>query len=266
MIFEFPNIDPVAVAIGPLQIRWYALAYLAGFLLGWRYCMKLAGAPDKKRTRRPDAQDIDDFLPWVVLGVILGGRLGYVLFYNFEYYLAHPAHIPFIWEGGMSFHGGALGVIAVTLIYARKHKIDLLRLSDILAASVPIGLFFGRIANFINGELYGRVTDSPLGMVFPHGGPEPRHPSQLYEAFLEGMVLFIVLALMAQSEKIRNKPGVIAGTFLIGYGIFRAFIENFREPDAQLGFLAMGLTMGQVLCIPMVLGGGYLITRAVRKL
>ena len=174
---EFPNIDPVALALGPIQIRWYALAYLAGFLLGWRYCLHLAGLSARAGAQRPNREDIDDFLPWVILGVILGGRIGYVLFYQFELYAQHPLEALKIWHGGMSFHGGALGVIAALIIYPIVRKFPHLRLADMVCACVPIGLFFGRVANFINGELFGRITDSPLGMVFPGGGPFPRHPS-----------------------------------------------------------------------------------------
>ena len=194
MALEFPMIDPVAIALGPLQIRWYALAYLAGFLLGWRYCLRLAGWDAE---HRPNREDIDDFLTWVIVGVILGGRLGYVLFYNFEYYLSTPLDALKVWHGGMSFHGGALGVIAALFIYPALKKFPPLRLCDIVCAAVPIGLFFGRIANFINAELYGRVTNVPWGIVFPNGGAEPRHPSQLYEAALEGAVLFVILFLLS---------------------------------------------------------------------
>ena len=189
-MIEFPNIDPVAFSLGPIDIRWYALAYLAGILLGWQYCMRLAGLDLEQK---PSREDIDDFLPWAIAGVIFGGRLGYVLFYNLEFYLDNPSQILQLWQGGMSFHGGALGVILALIIYPFFKKIPHLRLADCVCASVPIGLLFGRIANFINGELFGRVTDSKFGMVFPHGGELPRHPSQLYEAVLEGAVLFLIL-------------------------------------------------------------------------
>ena len=255
-MFEFPNINPVALEIGPLVVRWYSLAYLAGFLLGWQYCMRLAKLDLKIR---PDDKDIDDFLPWAVLGVILGGRLGYVLFYNPSYYIGHPEDILKLWHGGMSFHGGALGVILALIIFPYIKKIPFLRLADMVCAAVPIGLFFGRIANFINGELYGRVTQSQFGMVFPNGGPVPRHPSQLYEAVLEGFVLFFILLFMMRSDAIRNRPGIVSGAFLAGYGIFRSFIELFREPDAHIGFIGGTITMGQVLSTPMIVVGLSLI-------
>lgn len=260
-MWEFPNIDPVAFSIGPLVIRWYALAYLAGFLLGWRYCMRLAGFDEGRPTR----DDIDDFLPWVIGGVILGGRLGYVLFYQPEYYLDHPQDILKLWQGGMSFHGGALGVIAMLFLYPFLKKFPPLPLADIVCAAVPIGLFFGRIANFINGELYGRVTDAHVGMVFPRGGDLPRHPSQLYEAALEGAVLFIILLFMMRSSWVRERSGMVSGAFLAGYGIFRSVVELFREPDAHIGFIGGAVTMGQILSAPMVVVGTGLILFAIMK-
>ncbi len=252
MALEFPNIDPVALAIGPFQIRWYALAYLAGFLLGWRYCLNLVGLDQK---HRPNHDDIDDFLTWVIVGVILGGRLGYVLFYNLDYYWANPVEAFYIWQGGMSFHGGALGVIAALLIYPALHQFPPLRLCDIVAAAIPIGLFFGRIANFINAELYGRVTTAPWGIVFPGAGDQPRHPSQLYEAILEGAVLFVALHMMIRNDRVRNRPGLVSGVFLIGYGMFRSFIEFFREPDMHIGLYFNVFSQGQLLSLPMILFG-----------
>lgn len=263
VVWEFPNIDPVALSVGPLVIRWYALAYMAGFLLGWRYCLYLAGLD---KDERPTREDIDDFLPWAVGGVILGGRLGYVLFYGFDHYLANPLDIPKLWHGGMSFHGGALGVILALFIFSWRRGFETFRLSDFVCAAVPIGLFFGRIANFINGELYGRVTDSPVGMVFPRGGELPRHPSQLYEAGLEGAVLFLILFLLARSPVVRERPGVISGAFLLGYAVFRAGIEFFREPDAQLGlFFGDAVSMGQILSMPMGFFGLMMIVAALAK-
>lgn len=260
MAFEFPNIDPVAIALGPLEIRWYALAYMAGFLLGWQYCMRLAGWDEG---HRPSRDDIDDFLTWVIAGVILGGRLGYVLFYNLGYYAAHPIEALYVWQGGMSFHGGTLGVFVVLLIYPALKKFQPLRLADIVCAGVPIGLFFGRIANFINGELYGRVTDVSWGMVFPGGGELPRHPSQLYEAALEGSVLFVILLLLIRNDSVRNRPGIVAGAFLVGYGVFRAFIEFFREPDAHIGLYFNAFSQGQLLSMPMIAVGIGLIVFAI---
>jgi len=254
---KFPEIDPVALTIGPLMIRWYALAYLAGFLLGWQYALHLCGLDRGKEPKEKYIQKttIDDFLPWAILGVILGGRIGYVLFYQFDMYLSDPLEVIKVWHGGMSFHGGALGVIVALVAYAFYYKLKLRRLTDIVCCAVPIGLFFGRIANFVNGELFGRETTARWGVVFPRGGDYPRHPSQLYEAALEGLVLFAVLAFMAHKDSIRNKPGVLTGMFLAGYGVARIFAECFREPDIQLGFIAGAFTMGQILSVPMILGG-----------
>ena len=265
---EFPNIDPVAFSIGPFPIRWYALAYMAGFLLGWKYVVYLAGLGKEKveaGRRTLSVNDIDDFLPWGILGVILGGRLGYILFYQFEMYMQNPVEIFQIWHGGMSFHGGALGVIVAMVAFAWKRKLPLLHLTDLVCCAVPIGLFFGRVANFINGELFGRVSHVPWAMEFPYGGEFPRHPSQLYEAGLEGLVLFTVMALMVQRDGIRNRYGFLSGVFLAGYGIFRAFIEFFREPDLQIGLIADTFTMGQLLCVPMVLAGAYMMITSRRQ-
>ncbi len=264
MAWTFPNIDPVAIAIGPLQIRWYALAYLTGILLGWAYAIYIA-KKDEAKGLRPNRLDIDDFIPFAVMGVILGGRLGYVLFYQPAYYFAHPGEILQVWNGGMSFHGGASGVIIATIIYALVRKIPVLRLGDLAALCCTIGLFFGRIANFINGELYGRVTNAPIGMVFPGGGDAPRHPSQLYEAALEGLLLFTILSLLAHREWVRSRPGIIAGVFLVGYAASRMTVELFREPDAYLGFIFGHLTMGQILCIPMIVAGIGFIAFALRR-
>ncbi len=266
MAWEFPQIDPVAFAVGPFAVRWYALAYLAGILAGWKYVCYLAKLGYKGREDEIPLkqQALDDFLPWAIAGVIFGGRIGYILFYQFGYYIENPTHIFAVWEGGMSFHGGALGVIVAMIVYAMRHKLPLLRLTDLVCCAVPIGLFFGRLANFINGELFGRVTEAPIGMVFPRGGDLPRHPSQLYEAVLEGLVLFLVLLALAHKDKIRNKPGIISGVFLIGYGLSRFTIEFFREPDEQIGYLMTYFTMGQLLCVPMVLGGLTCIFYALR--
>ena len=253
----FPAIDPVAVEIGPLTIRWYALAYVLGLLLGWQHVRYLAGKCIDGLTKR----HADDLLVWGTLGVVLGGRLGYVLFYQPGYYLSHPAEILLIWQGGMSFHGGALGVLVAVVLYSRARRIGLLSVADAVCAQVPIGLFLGRIANFINGELYGRVSDVPWAMAFPGGGLEPRHPSQLYEAVLEGLVLFAILAVAAHVRRIARRPGTIAGLFFAGYGVARIVGELFREPDAFLGFILPGITMGQVLSLPMIVLGLFLILR-----
>lgn len=268
MALPFPQIDPIAFQIGPLPVRWYGLSYLAGFLLGWLYARYLA-ARERKADGTPlyfTKENIDDFLPWAVGGVILGGRLGYILFYQFGGYIENPMAALRIWEGGMSFHGGALGVIAAMIIYARRHKLPLLRLTDIVCAVAPIGLFFGRIANFINGELFGKVTDVPWAVEFPHGGMLPRHPSQLYEAGLEGIVLGALLAVLIHKAGVRNRPGIVSGVFLAGYGAARFFVEFFRIPDPQIGYLAgEWLTMGMVLTLPMILFGAGLIIYAVRN-
>jgi phosphatidylglycerol:prolipoprotein diacylglycerol transferase len=263
MAIQFPNFDPVAIAVGPLQIRWYALGYLAGILLGWAYARYIV-KKDEPKGIRPNREDIDDFLPFAVMGVILGGRLGYVLFYQPAYYFSHPLEILQLWHGGMSFHGGASGVIIALIAYSLAKGFSMFRLGDLAALCCTFGLFFGRITNFINGELFGRPTDVPWGVVFPGGGPEPRHPSQLYEAGLEGILLFVILSVMIHNEKIRSRPGIVGGTFLIGYGLCRMFVENFREPDAYLGFLAGGLTMGQILCLPMIAAGILVITLGLK--
>lgn len=263
MLFSlaFPIIDPIAIQIGPIAIRWYALAYIAGLMLGWRFCVSL--------TRRPpvfmESQKLDDLLFYATLGVILGGRLGYVLFYKPAFFAANPLEIVMVWRGGMSFHGGFLGVIVAALIFAKRHQVPALALADLLAAAAPIGLFFGRIANFINGELFGRVSDVPWAMVFPYGGPLPRHPSQLYEAGLEGLVLFAVVGFAALATRARYRPGLILGLFLLGYGLARSIIELFREPDAHLGFILGPITMGQILSAPMILAGIFFIMIALRR-
>ncbi len=252
-----PEFNPVAAQIGPLAIRWYALAYVAGFILGLAYVKRyLPPAP-----QRPNYDDLQNAVTWAILGTILGGRLGYVLFYNLPMYLEHPADILHIWQGGMSFHGGMLGVITAAALYTYFQKIRFLSVMDYFAAATPIGLGLGRLANFVNGELFGRVTDVPWGMVFPHGGPLPRHPSQLYETGLEGFVLFTVLWLMIRQPRMRAKPGMIGGAFLVGYALCRIIVEQFREPDAQLGFMFGSLTMGQLLSAPMIVFGLWLILR-----
>lgn len=253
---DFPNIDPVAFYVGPLPIRWYALAYITGFLAGWKYCLYIAGLDHEKR---PNKTDIDDFLPWAILGVIAGGRIGYILFYQLEFYLSEPLEIAKIWHGGMSFHGGILGVIVSCWLFTRARKIPFLGLTDMLACVTPIGLFFGRIANFINGELFGRVSNVPWAVNFPRGGGLDRHPSQLYEAALEGLVLFIILFFLMRIEYVRQRAGILSGVFLAGYGLARFFVEFFREPDLQIGYIAEIFTMGQMLCLPMILGGLFLI-------
>ena len=254
----FPNFDPVAISLGPFAIRWYALAYIVGLLLGWRYCLWVAKRPPAVAS--PAA--IDDFLVWATLGVVLGGRAGYVLFYKPDFYFHNPAEILALWHGGMSFHGGALGVTIALLLFCRQRGLSLLAFSDIITSAVPIGIFFGRVANFVNGELWGRPTDVPWGVIYPEAGPFPRHPSELYEASLEGLVLFLILFYLVRFTDAREKPGLVSGVFLIGYACARIFSEFFREPDAFLGFLWFGATMGQLLSIPVLLLGAWLVWRA----
>ena len=257
-VIPFPAIDPVLVEFGPFVIRWYALAYITGILLGWRYMLSLAA----RQTGGPNARDIDDVVVWATLGTVLGGRLGYVLFYKPAYFLANPEAVLFVWQGGMSFHGGLLGVLAAVTLFARRRGIGLPGLADLVACAAPIGLFLGRLANFINGELWGRPSDVPWAMVFPRGGPLPRHPSQLYEAALEGMVLFVGLWALWRLTKVRERPGFLFGAFLAGYGVSRLIVELFRQPDAHLGFILAGATMGQLLSLPMIAAGLWLMARA----
>lgn len=255
----FPEIDPVAFQWGWLIIRWYSLAYIFGLLGAWG----LARVMSKKSGSQWTVLKIDDFLLWATIGIILGGRLGYVFFYNLNYYLEYPAQILAIWQGGMSFHGGLIGVIVVAILFARKKEIPLFSMSDILVCVAPIGLFLGRVANFINGELFGRETQQvPWAIIFPAGGDMPRHPSQLYEALTEGILLFVILnVLWWFVPKYRERAGFLTGLFFILYGLFRFALEFFREPDAHLGFIFEQLTMGQLLCIPMVLLGVLIVVR-----
>ena len=263
--FVFPDFDPIAIQLGPLAIRWYSLSYVVGLLLAWRYCLRLAKKPPHLVT----AEQLDDFLTWAVLGVILGGRLGFVLFYQPAFFLANPGAILKVWEGGMAFHGGLAGVTLAMIIFARRRHIKLLTLTDMIAAAAPIGLFLGRIANFINGELYGRVTDVPWAVIFRHAGDQPRHPSQLYEAALEGLVLFAIQTWMIFGPwKSLRRPGLTTGVFIGGYALARMSVEYFRQPDDYVGeggFLLLGTTMGQWLSVPLLLGGAYLAWRALRR-
>lgn len=258
-VIPYPVIDPVLVSFGPIAIRWYALAYIAGLIIGWRYCLAIAKRPPHVARQ----EDIDDFLVWATLGVVLGGRTGYVLFYNLDQYIAHPAEIIALWHGGMSFHGGALGVCVALVLFCRLRRISLLAFADIITCAVPIGLFFGRIANFINAELWGRPTNAPWAMIFPTDPDHlPRHPSQIYEALLEGVVLFLILWALQRFTGARRRPGLLTGVFLIGYGAARITCEFFRQPDPQLGFLAFGITMGQLLSVPLLFIGLWLVVRA----
>ena len=265
-LMPFPNINPVAFSIGPLAIHWYGLAYVAGIMLGWFYARRLAANASLWRNDQSPitAAQLDDFLVWVAAGIVLGGRIGYILFYDLAAVAANPIRAIEIWNGGMSFHGGFIGATIAMIIFARRNAIPVWSMFDTVAAVVPFGLFFGRIANFINGELWGRLSDAPWAVVFPTGGPFSRHPSQLYEAGLEGIVLVLVLALMIFRFKAMKIPGTIAGTFVVGYALCRIFVEFFREPDAQLGYLlgTSWLTMGMVLSLPMIAAGLWAIVRA----
>jgi len=273
MPLSFPILDPVAFSIGPFAIRWYALAYVAGLLGGWFYAKRLAARTELwVPLRQPKPTEIDDLIVWVALGVVLGGRMGYVMFYNLGAYLQNPLEAFAVWRGGMSFHGGFLGAVLALVLFARSRGLNALALLDMAAVVTPIGLFFGRIANFINGELWGRpAPDFPYAVVFPHAGPEPRHPSQLYEAFGEGLVLFVVMAIAARRFGFK-RPGLLGGIFVLGYAVARIVCEFFREPDAQLGFLfgssvqglGGGITMGMLLSVPMAIVGVIFIVVALR--
>ncbi len=280
LTIPFPDFDPVIFQLGPFAIRWYSLAYIAGLVIGWRYCRHLAVrsparfVPDELPAKATEEQTqkhnertaavFDDFLLWATLGVILGGRLGFVLFYKPGDYLSQPLEILKIWQGGMSFHGGLLGVLAAVAVFSWHRRIPLVALADIISAAAPIGLFLGRIANFVNGELYGRATDVPWAMIFP-GDSEglPRHPSQLYQAGLEGLTLFLVLYVLARRGGL-DRTGLLSGVFLTGYALSRIAMELFRQPDAHLGFLLGGATMGQLLSLPILLGGLGLVAWSLR--
>ncbi len=259
---QFPNISPVAISILGLEIRWYALSYIFGFILAFYYIKHiLQGSTNNKFSYT----ELDDLFTNAIFGVIIGGRLGYTLFYNFNYYISNPINIIKIWEGGMSFHGGFIGCIISILYWCKKHKKSFLYIADIISMSAPIGLFLGRIANFINGELYGRITTSKIGIIFPASDGFPRHPSQLYEATTEGLILFIILFFLHKIKAIRNRYGITAFSFIGLYSIARITVENFREPDAQIGFLKFGITMGQLLTIPMLLISASVIFYLSRK-
>ncbi|MDR3372264.1 MAG: prolipoprotein diacylglyceryl transferase [Ancalomicrobiaceae bacterium] len=275
----FPNFDPnvfsfgpfhptwpIDITIGPIAVRWYALAYIAGILLGWLYIRRLIAT---KRlwgeTKVPEFWQIDDFVTWATLGIILGGRLGYVIFYDPMHYLAEPLDIPQLWHGGMSFHGAVIGLWLTMVLFSRGKEFSAFTLFDLVTAAAPLGLFFGRIANFINGELWGRASDVPWAVVFPRAGNVPRHPSQLYEMALEGLVLFVVLRLVTHVELKLKRPGTVAGAFTACYGLARITAEFFREPDVQVGYLAGQFTMGQLLSVPMVLLGVGVILWANRR-
>ncbi len=265
MALQFPLIDPIIFEIGPLAIRWYGLAYVTGILLGWWYARRLVANPTLWGGKpAPIRQiDLDDFLVWAAIGIVLGGRFGYILFYDLARYIEYPMEIFAVWRGGMSFHGGALGTLVAMVLFARSRGFSAFSLMDVIATVSTFGLFFGRIANFINSELWGRVTDVPWAFVFPNGGDLPRHPSQLYEAALEGVVLFIILRAMIFSAGKLATPGFVAGAWIFFYGVARIIVEFFRQPDAHIGYLAGGwLTMGMVLSVPMLLVGIWFMMTA----
>jgi phosphatidylglycerol:prolipoprotein diacylglycerol transferase len=274
----FPEFDPVLVQLGPFAIRWYALAYIGGILLGWRYAVRLIRTPRLWGAAGPPAtgEQVDDFILWATLGIIVGGRLGHVFFYTPDLIWTDPLEVLKVWNGGMSFHGGALGVFLAMIGFAWRNKLDLWRLGDLSSMVVPIGLLLGRVANFINGELWGRPTDGPFGVVFCNqqivetygtcpAGYVARHPSQLYEAALEGLVLLVVLWFAAYKGRLLERRGVVMGLFVALYGAFRISLENVRQPDQGLESLPLGLTMGMYLSIPMVLFGLWLIWRGLRE-
>ena len=261
MALTFPNIDPVAFSLGPIDLRWYALSYMAGFLLGLYFIKRFV---EKYPSQYLTKGMFDDLLTWVIIGVILGGRLGYVFFYNLPFYVDNPIDALKVWQGGMAFHGGLIGVITAMILFAWKHKMPFFALADRVAVVTPIGLFFGRIANFINGELYGRVTDAPWGMVFVDGDVA-RHPSQIYQALTEGVILFAVLVIAQRSKYIRAHYGIISGLFLCVYALQRFFVEFTRQPDEQIGLLMGGISMGQLLCLPMFAAGLIIIWYSNRK-
>ena len=263
-IMPYPEIDPIAFSVGPVDVHWYGIAYVVGIMLGWFYARRLIETPRLWAGEAPMSRvQLDDFLVWAAVGIILGGRIGYILFYDFPNVAAEPLRAIQIWNGGMSFHGGFAGTTLAMLLFARRHRIPVWSLFDIVAAVVPIGLFFGRVANFVNGELWGRLSDAPWAVVFPQAGPFARHPSQLYEAGLEGIVLLAVLALAIWRFGALKRPGLVTGLFVCGYALSRITVEFFREPDAQLGYLYGGwLTMGMLLSLPMLAVGVWAIVRA----
>lgn len=262
----FPVIDPIAFEIGPVSVHWYGLAYMFGLLGGWLYARSLLANAAIWTGHPPAGKEIaDDLMFWITLGVVVGGRMGFVIFYEPAHFLANPQDIPKLWNGGMSFHGGLAGVCLAVWLYARAKKISMLSIADVACASAPFGLFFGRLANFINGELWGRVSDVPWAMVFPGAGEEPRHPSQLYEAALEGVVLFLVLRYFTHVKKVLPMPGYVSGVFFAGYAIARIIAENFRMFDPDHALSIGGFTPGIVYSLPMICIGAFVIWRAYRR-
>lgn len=265
-VLPFPQIDPVLIEFGPFVVRWYALAYIAGLILGWRLAFALAARPSLWGTRTPPSlQAVDDLLVYMALGIVVGGRLGHIVFYEPSYYLANPTEILAVWHGGMAFHGGLIGACVAMVLLARIHRLSILSLTDIAAIVSPIGLFFGRIANFINGELWGRPSDVPWAMVFPRADEQPRHPSQLYEAGMEGLFIFLAIGLAAKYGGLK-RPGFLSGLFGLLYAVTRTVSEFFRDPDPKSELLAGGLTMGMVLSAPLAILGLWLIWRSRRSM
>ena len=260
-MLEFPNINPVAIDLGIIQIRWYAISYIAGILFSWSLILNII----KFKNLKIDNKVISELISNSMIGIIIGGRLGYVIFYNPDYYLNNLLEIFKLWNGGMSFHGGFIGVVFAVIYSSKISKTAILILADLIAIVAPIGIFFGRLANFINGELYGRITNHSFGMIFPNAGNSPRHPSQLYEAFFEGFLLFIIMLLFIKFTNILNKKGLITALFLSCYGSFRFMIEFFREPDSNIGLLYFNFSMGQLLSLPMIIVGLYFIIFIARK-
>lgn len=261
-VIPFHNINPIALSIGPFNIYWYSISYIVGILLGYFYCIQII----KKNNSKVTPKQIYNIFEWIILGIIIGGRLGHIIFYDISYYTDKPWEIFYLWEGGMSFHGGLIGVSISTILFSKKHKIPILSIGDLIAMAAPIGLFFGRIANFINGELYGRIANLPWCIIFPAGGLEPRHPSQLYEALLEGILLFYILFFINKFSNVRHKfPGLIIGIFIFGYGIARIFVEFFREPNIVIYFFSNEITMGQLLSIPLLIIGLITIIFAIKQ-
>jgi phosphatidylglycerol:prolipoprotein diacylglycerol transferase len=267
LAIPYPMIDPVALQLGPLSVKWYGLAYIAGLILGWLYIKRLLAAPSLWTSAGTPlaAEKVDDLLIYMTLGVLVGGRLGYVLFYEPRHFLSNPLDIPAVWRGGMAFHGGLIGSIIAIVPFARRHGASAWSMLDVCAAATPIGLFFGRLANFANAELFGRPTTVPWAMVFPGAGPLERHPSQLYEAFFEGLVLFVVLRWLTHKAFALRRPGLVAGTFLAGYGLARSFCELFREPDPGHFFTFGPFTAGILYSLPMIIGGLWLVREAARR-
>ncbi len=258
-VFTIPPLEAFGTVLGPFALRWYSLSYIAGIVIGWWLLVRMA------RSWAPamNEEQTDSFITWVTLGVILGGRIGYVLFYNRAQYVAHPGEIFRLWDGGMSSHGGIMGVIVAIFMFGMVNRVSGLRVLDCVATVAPVGLGLGRLANFVNGELWGRPTGSNWGIIFPAAGPEPRYPSQLFEAGLEGAALLLVLTWLYWGTRARLRPGLLAGLFGVGYGIARVVVENYREPDRQIGFLPSGLTMGQLLTLPFIVIGLLLIVLAL---